>query len=187
MKPIHDHGYWCGKDVLEQHAFDPYLGRELVHFFLEEKAKSVADFGCGLADYVKMLRVYHIDCQGFDGNPDTPSLTDGVAEVLDLSQPFRLNKSFDWVLSLEVGEHIPPLYESTFIENLERHAKVGILLSWGIEGQGGFGHVNLRNNDYIKKLFRDKGYRDDLLVEQRLREHASLSWFKKTLMVFRKI
>ena len=55
----------------------------------------------------------------------------------------------DAVLSLEVGEHIPEDYEDIYLENLDRHADKIIILSWAVPEQGGFGHVNERDNGYI--------------------------------------
>jgi hypothetical protein len=59
-------------------------------------------------------------------------------------------------------------------------------MSWALEGQGGLGHFNERNNEYIKEKVIALGYTNDLEAENRLREASSLWWFKNTLMVFRK-
>ena len=61
-------------------------------------------------------------------------------------------------MSLEVGEHIPKEYEDIFINNLHNNNNKGIILSWAILGQGGFGHVNEQNNDYIKSKMSNLGY-----------------------------
>ncbi len=90
------------------------------------------------------------------------------------------------MLSLEVGEHIPKEYERVFIENLHRHNINGIVLSWALKGQGGFGHFNEQNNDYIKELMAEYGYFNDVEAENSLRKKATLWWFKNTIMVFRK-
>ncbi len=46
-------------------------------------------------------------------------------------QPFsRLLNKYDWIISLEVAEHIPAQFESIYIDNLVKHAKEGIILSW---------------------------------------------------------
>jgi cyclopropane fatty-acyl-phospholipid synthase-like methyltransferase len=93
---------------------------------------------------------------------------------------------FDWVLSLEVGEHLPKEHEASFIENLHRHNARGVVLSWALEGQGGTGHVNERNNDYIKAQVCAKGYVNDLAAEAALRDAAKFPYFKRTVMVFRR-
>ena len=89
-------------------------------------------------------------------------------------------------MSLEVGEHLPKKYENIFIKNLHDNNKYGIILSWAIKGQPGHGHINCQNNDYIKKIFTDLGYINDVDAEKELRRKSSLWWFKKTIMVFRK-
>ena len=185
-KEIHQHGYWSGDDVGSEHCFDLLLAETLVDFFKQENASSLIDFGCGLGDYVKAFINAGFNCEGYDGNPDTYRITNGVAQVLDLSQPFDLYKKFDWILSLEVGEHLPKCYEECFIENLNKHNVSGIVLSWAIVGQGGFGHYNCQDNDYIKNIFLNLGYYNDVDAEQILRKKSSLSWFKNTIMVFRK-
>lgn len=46
-----------------------------------------------------------------------------------------------------MGEHIPPAKTDIFVDNLVKHAKKGVFLTWGVVGQGGFGHINQKNND----------------------------------------
>ncbi len=177
-------GYWIG-DVEECHAVNEYLGEAIADFFVEQQARSIVDFGCGVGTYVAQIRQRGLIAKGYDGNPDTPTLSCGIGEVLDLSEPFQLPEKFDWVLSLEVGEHLPQQYEKIFIENLMRHAGVGIVLSWAIKNQGGTGHFNEQNNEYIKALFANYGYINDLEAEKNLRSVSKDTWFQNSLMVFR--
>ena len=48
-----------------------------------------------------------------------------------LCTPTRQNKHnhFDWVICLEVAEHIPKEYEETFVNNLVKATPNGIVLS----------------------------------------------------------
>ena len=156
------------------------------NFLRAEEAISSVDFGCGEGDYVRVLLEDGFDSHGYDGNPQTPLITNGIGKILDLSTPFDLNRTFDWVISLEVGEHIPHQYETVFIENIVKHASRGVILSWAVKGQGGTGHFNEQNNDYIKSIFTNYGFINDLKAETLLREKASLGWFKNTILVFRK-
>lgn len=183
---VADNGSWIGKEAVSDHVFDPKLAKALVKFLKEESATNVVDFGCGMGLYVKEIRNSGINARGYDGNPDTPELTQGLCKVLDLSLPFELDEKFDWVVSLEVGEHIPVEFETNFIENLVRHTEKGIVLSWALKDQGGLGHVNCRNNPYIKRKICSYGFLNDVQAEEELRKKAKLSWFKGTIMVFRK-
>jgi cyclopropane fatty-acyl-phospholipid synthase-like methyltransferase len=184
---IHQNGFWIGIEASSQHCYDPALGQAITNFFLNENAINIIDFGCGMGDYIKTMRQNNLNALGFDGNPHTPKLTDNLAMVLDLSVPVQFNMQADWVMSLEVGEHLPPQFEDIFINNLHNNTIRGIVLSWAVKGQGGYGHFNEQDNDYIKEKVCRLGYVNDVASETMLREKASVCYFKNTVMVFRKI
>ena len=182
-----DTGCWKTADPQSREGtYDEGLSRGLLSFFKGEKARTVADMGCGWAPYTKHFCANDLFCQGFDGNIHTPENTEEYGRVLDLSKPVRFKPRYDWVLSLEVGEHIPKQHEETFINNLHENNTFGIVMSWAVKGQEGDGHVNTQNNDYIKKKFLKLGYRNDLEQELGLRKVSKIWWFKNTIMVFRK-
>jgi cyclopropane fatty-acyl-phospholipid synthase-like methyltransferase len=183
---IHKNGYWESDDVSCEHYYDPRLANTLINFFKQENVKSIVDFGCGMGDYVKIFKQHNINAIGFDGNPNTPKLTNNLCEVLDLSVPKQFDEPFDWVMSLEVGEHLPKEFEDIFIHNLHNNNKYGIILSWAVKGQGGKGHFNEQNNDYIKSKVCELGYINDIEYENKMRKSSTLAWFKNTIMVFRK-
>lgn len=182
---IHQNGYWQGLESSSQHCYDSFLANSLVNFLQSENVKSIVDFGCGMGNYVKTFREHNLNASGFDGNPNTQELTNNICSVLDLSVPMQFDP-FEWVMSLEVGEHLPSQFEDVFIQNLHNNNKHGIILSWAIKGQGGHGHINEQNNDYIKSKICDLGYINDTETELKLRRDSSLWWFKNTIMVFRK-
>ena len=183
---INEHGFWEGEEAESQHVYDSSLSNSLLEFFKHENAHNVCDFGCGMGCYVKHFSENGLNATGYDGNPKTPELTNGMCNVLDLAEPVRLDSPFSWAMSLEVGEHLPPQFEDVFIGNLHNNNKDGIVLSWAVEGQGGHGHYNERNNDYIKSKICELGYINDTQAEDQLRSSSTLSWFKNTIMVFRK-
>jgi hypothetical protein len=89
-------------------------------------------------------------------------------------------------MSLEVGEHLPQEFEDVFIQNLHNNNKYGMVISWAIKGQGGHGHVNEQDNDYIKSKICNLGYINDIETENNFRANSRLKWFRNTVMVFRK-
>jgi cyclopropane fatty-acyl-phospholipid synthase-like methyltransferase len=177
-------GIWLNNS-LEGHGYDTSLSNALVQILKKNNITDVYDFGCGHGLYTRNLLINKINCEGYDGNPNTKQITDNICNVLDLSKPFELQKK-EYVITLEVGEHIPKSYEETFINNIHNHNTKGIILSWAIVGQGGDGHINCQNNDYIKHIFHDLGYKNNLEDENYLRFNSSFSWFRNTIMVFEK-
>ena len=184
MKIDQNTGIWLN-DNLEGHGYDYLLSEALIEILKKNGVADVYDFGCGHGLYTRNFIENNISCQGYDGNPNTTQLTNGLCGVLDLSKSFSLPKK-EYVITLEVGEHIPELYENIFINNIHQHNTRGIILSWATIGQGGDGHVNCRNNDYIKEKFKNLGYLNDIEEERYLRENCSFSWFKNTIMVFKR-
>ncbi|XP_069194699.1 uncharacterized protein [Procambarus clarkii] len=104
----------------------------------------------------------------------------------DLSSAATLGGPFDWVMSLEVGEHIPESGEKNFLDNLVKHACVGVVVSWAVPGQEGHSHVNCRSNDYVRREMATRGLESDKNAERNLRSMVGhLFYFRNTLMVFR--
>ena len=182
---IHPKGYWLMEERCDDHQDDHRLSSSISEFFINNNCRSIVDMGCGTGYYVRYLK-HFFTCDGVDGNPHTEKLTDGAGSVLDLTEPVVFDPVYDWVLSLEVGEHIPVIYEDVYIENLHNNNTKGIILSWALPGQGGFGHLNERENSYIKDRFKELGYTNEVDEENKLREAAYLWWFKDTIMVFRR-
>jgi cyclopropane fatty-acyl-phospholipid synthase-like methyltransferase len=184
MKIDNSTGIWLNSS-LEGHGYDMRLSDAIIQVLKRNKVKTIYDLGCGHGMYTKHINDNDIQCSGYDGNPFTRELTGNLCDVLDLSKTFILPKK-EYVLSLEVGEHIPKEYEENFINNLHQHNERGIILSWAVVGQGGDGHINCQNNEYIREKFFDLGYKSDLLEEMYLREKSQFDWFKKTIMVFKR-
>jgi hypothetical protein len=179
---ISDRGFWL-TETDKGHCFDIQLAEQLNILF---RGYTVLDLGCGHGQYSKGFIQNNIPTSCFDGNPNTPVITEGLCATADLTLPQNFTIS-DWVLCLEVGEHIPEQYEDMFIKNLVSHAKKGIVLSWGVPNQPGDGHVNCRSNEYVISLLQKHGYSFDAALSSKLRYTAELWWFKDTVMVFRRV
>lgn len=182
---VNDTGFWeCDTISFDYHKHDEPLANKLSEVLKDMNVTTAVDFGCGYGMYVTTLENNGITCDCYDGNPHTPMLTQNKCNVLDLSIPFHLNKLFDCVISLEVGEHVPPEFEETFINNLVRHTNRWIIVSWALPNQGGHGHVNEQPNEYIEEKFEKLGFTRMKNYEMILRESAHWWWFKNTIMVF---
>ena len=101
----------------------------------------------------------------------------------------------DWVVSLEVGEHVPRKFELMLVRNLHVHNRCGVLLSWAC-CNGGHQHVNLRPNAFVVRIFDELGYRFDAKASQAMRRPALrealrndrsqrvYGWFATSVMLF---
>ncbi|KAG2427608.1 hypothetical protein HXX76_012261 [Chlamydomonas incerta] len=131
-----------------------------------------------------------VSYSAYDGGEGVEAATGGAVRFLDLAEPTWLGMGYDWVISLEVGEHIPPRLEGVFLANLLRHAGRGLVLSWAVPGQGGHHHVNERPNDYIVARVAELGggaFRPNATAAAQLRAASSLAWFRNTLLVFDRV
>lgn len=182
---INKKGFWeCQNN--ENHYYDAILCDAIISFLKQENCKYVIDIGCGHGNYTKKINESGIICDGFDGNPHTEKLTEGLCKVKDFSEIQHFQILYDYALCLEVAEHIPAEYEPVFIDNLTGCNSKGIILSWAVPGQGGYGHFNERDNDYVIRRLTQKGYTLNTDQTNLLRKGANLPWFKNTLLIFRK-
>jgi hypothetical protein len=177
-------GYWLDERLTHYHCTDKKLCKELVSFFKKENNITVADFGCGLGEYVRHLNDNDIFAHGYDGNPMTSTYNE-KCYILDLSKPIDLD-IYDGVISFEVGEHIPKECEDVFIENMHKTNKYGIILTWAPPHHAGYGHINCRDIDYIVNKICNLGYTLDIEATNQFRKNCELSWLELTISVLRK-
>ena len=181
---ISNDGRWLDKNP--KHFFDIRLSNHIYKLIEKKNIKSLVDFGCGDCKYIKQFINNELYCEGYDGNPYTEKISDGIGKILNLIEEIKLDKKFDCVLSLEVGEHIPFKYEQIFIDNITKHSSKLIILSWATPNQGGDGHFNERDNNYIINKIEDKKFKFNKEETINLREECKFNWFKNTIMVFEK-
>lgn len=180
---INERGYWeSGRN--NSHIYDTSVCAGIFSFLKDQQIHSILDLGCGTGEYCAYFLTQNIECDAYDGNPNTPELSNGIGKVLDLSIDFDLNKKYDCVLSLEVGEHIPEKYEAIFINNICKHSSKWIILSWAIPGQIGDGHVNCQTNEYIINQLKTYNFSYHKEISDYLRMNSIMPWFRNTIMVF---
>jgi SAM-dependent methyltransferase len=122
---------------------------------------SVLDVGCGRGIWIdEWRRVGVEDVVGVDGSyvdPERLAIPAKHMALLDVSVPFRLDRHFDLVQSLEVAEHIPAASADTFIDNLVAHGDI-VMFSAAVPGQGGEFHVNEQPYEYWRDKFAARGF-----------------------------
>ena len=219
------HGGWCLETMARDRLFgsqrlididggyllpaahvpaDELVLQELYRLVEKQGYRSILDLGAGVGQYGHSLRSRYGDAvwyRGFDGAGDVENYTNGFVRYVDLTLPFALRGRAEWVISLEVGEHVPRDYELMFVRNVHAHACNGVVLSWAC--YGGHQHVNKRSNEYVIALFEGLGYRYKKEATDRIRQPATrerlganrsledanrvYSWFARSVMVFERI
>ncbi|KXS19245.1 hypothetical protein M427DRAFT_53199 [Gonapodya prolifera JEL478] len=172
---------------------DPTLSSGIVKY-LGDKPTVLVDIGAGIGQYgmwFKENNAVNIQWHGFDGAENVHEFTNGLVTWTDATDPLfdMIPIRADWVMSLEVGEHIPPEKTDNFLDTLVRHSRTGVIVSWGIPGQPGHAHINCRPNSEIIELMAQRGYIQDSWTKEfqkHLRDTCSYFWLKETVMVFKR-
>lgn len=157
---------------------------------------TVIDIGAGVGQYGCFFRSQNaqLDWRGYDGAENVESFTSGWVkwiDVTDVSFDTITPPGFvaDWVMSLEVGEHISSNATESMIDLLHKYNKNGVVLSWAVPGQDGHSHINLKPNSEVVAMMAKRGYSQDkwcLDFQNEGRVLAQYGWFKNTFMVFKR-
>lgn len=179
-------GGWCKETSQEnstEHATDKTLIPQLSKLLSD---KTVASFGDGPGIYKREIeQLGHVKLyDAFDGAPYCEETSHRRVGFMDLTIPQYGIRQYEWIISLEVAEHIPEKYEAVYLDNIFRHATEGIILSWAVPGQGGLSHINNKPIEYVTKVMRDNGFKIDAEKTMKLQESASFSWFKRNMNVY---
>jgi 2-polyprenyl-3-methyl-5-hydroxy-6-metoxy-1,4-benzoquinol methylase len=158
----------------------PYL-IDLLH------PKSVIDVGCGVGTWLSVFNTHGIkDFFGIDGEYVNTQMLEISAEAFmptDIKKPFRLERRYDLVISLEVAEHLPIESASVYVESLTKLGPV-ILFSAAIPFQGGANHVNEQWPEYWVEHFQRKGFTVIDCIRRRFWRNQNVKWWyaQNTLM-----
>eukprot|EP00927_Polykrikos_kofoidii_P066191 TRINITY_DN61839_c0_g1_i1.p1 TRINITY_DN61839_c0_g1~~TRINITY_DN61839_c0_g1_i1.p1 ORF type:complete len:492 (+),score=85.19 TRINITY_DN61839_c0_g1_i1:55-1476(+) len=149
---------------------------------------SVADFGAGGGQYSTWLNETGlVQAFAFDGTKNAAEVTGGAVQEINLIEETHLWRKFDWVISLEVGEHIPKQFAVTFLHNVRRHLTRGLVMSWSDDWEG-IGHVNcLSREDFLALVERETGLRHDQVLTDVVKEKCEIDYIARTLAVFRAV
>ena len=180
--PIKDgHGAWALTGSSACYGLDIDLATSIAD--LVGPGSTLTELGAGLGCYTAWLAHHHVTMiAAVDGLVNATKLTGRRVTQWDLTCPMEAEA--DWVMSLEVAEHIPREYESAYVDNVVRNARCGIILSWATPKQGGRGHVNLKPLAYVVSLMKQFSFHHSLSMSRRLQESATFSWLKANTQVY---
>lgn len=149
--------------------------------------KRVIDVGCGVGSWLKAFSENGIDdVTGVDGDYVDRNLLlipENRFIAADLTQPLKIQGSFDLVLSLEVAEHLPESAAIAFVDSLTSLGPV-VLFSAAIPMQGGANHVNEQWPDYWLRLFAVRGFRVADCIRRRIWKNEEVNYFYAQNMFF---
>jgi SAM-dependent methyltransferase len=149
---------------------------------------SVIDVGCGLGSWLNAFVQAGVDdVLGIDGNEADPALLEIPMERFlrrDLTQPLRLERQFDLVVSLEVAEHLPPAAAEPFVQQLAGLGPV-VLFSAAVPHQGGVEHLNEQWQEYWAERFEAQGFVTVDCLRRRIWDDPDVSWwYKQNMLLF---
>lgn len=182
-------GYWGGfclekdrKNVGGNEVHDEKLANTLGNLFIN---KRVADFGAGLGWYCPIISKYSKVCDEYDGSANIEDITHGRIKYFNLAEPLKMECNYDYIISIEVAEHIPKEYEDIYINNLIKCSKEGIVITWAKIGQAGHFHVNNRAREDVIKLFAKKGLEYDNKKTEDISNGTEFEYLKNNILFFK--
>lgn len=167
------------------HQHSNKLMKKLLELWSDKK-RPIVDLGCGHNFYASVF----VHAGYFASGVDMVDLGSKYFDEGDLTEPqdfsdanFKIN-----ILSLEVGEHIPPDKSDAYLDNVVGSANGGeIILSWALPGQPGHGHINCRSGEWVIEEMNKRGYDMVITKTNELRmavDGCHCTWFRNTLMYF---
>lgn len=179
------------RKVFRQWAIDKGLVRALVRHVWKPPLgpgppMSIGDFGAGGGHYSEwMNETGMVHAFAFDGTRHASKLTNGAVQEINFVEDLTLWRTFDWVLCLEVGEHVPKKFASTLLRNIKKHAKKGLVISWSDDWEG-IGHVNcLSRVDFISTVQEQTGFVLDEAATDHVKAGCEIDYIARTVAVFK--
>ena len=141
---------------------------------------SVIDIGCGTGTWLRAFQEHGVaDLLGIDGD----YVDKGMLQIpeqnfisYNLKDPYRSERRFDLVVSLEVGEHLPDERSDAFVETLTRLGPV-VLFSAAVPHQTGTFHINEQWPDYWAEKFRKQNFTAVDCLRHKIWNDPQVEWW----------
>lgn len=140
--------------------------------------RSVLDLGCGQGEWLAAFDVeerFGVDIAA----PDAPGFLQ-----FDLCEPLNLARTYDLVVSVEVGEHLPEDAADTYVASIVRHSD-RVLFSAAVPGQEGTGHINCQPHEYWHAKFATHGFEARDVIRPLIQNDQRVSWwYRENLFLY---
>jgi SAM-dependent methyltransferase len=149
---------------------------------------SAVDLGCGVGTTLRSLkRKGCLQILGIEGPwVDLSYLVIKPEEFqhVDFAKPFRIDRTFDVALSLEVAEHLSDQHADTFIDSLCSLSNK-VIFSAAIPHQGGTNHLNERWQSYWAAKFINRGYQAfDIIRPTIWNDKLIPFWYRQNCIIY---
>jgi len=152
-----------------------FLTPKIVDYF---NVKSVLDVGCATGHWLSCYEKEGVSVNGIEGSVNSlpySMINHKNIAIHDLREDLEQTYDVDLVTSIEVAEHIEPLFADTYVNNLTKHAAKHIIMTAAPPGQGGTGHFNLQPKKYWEDKLLAKGYIRDIEAESKIYEWCKIA------------
>jgi len=148
------------------------------------RGSSVLDIGAGIGRYVSLLNQNGYKASGVDGIKDIEQISNGVVKHCDLTTDSTIGETADWALFIEVGEHVPWMYDERVISTISNAASKGLIVSWARINQRGAGHINCHMPEWVAVQFAamTPAWSLDEEATLKARKIAGKGWDRKLLV-----
>ena len=159
--------------------------------------KTAIDLGCGPGFYVSALQKAGIVTHGYDGNPYITEQSQCIisqenllCRQISIHEPITIDYPAELALFLNVGEYIPKEFENVVLDNLCKITRKYLIVSWqdniklNVDEENHI--VNPIPNDALMQKLIERGFKNDVVLTQNLRDSSSLNVNRNCICVFKK-
>ncbi|KAK7495206.1 hypothetical protein BaRGS_00013616 [Batillaria attramentaria] len=175
---------YCSEDAdASARMFDKQLSKAMAHLMEGQRAAGIGDRH---GKFKRQMDVYTrvSSYDSYDGSPYIENITNNAVRFLDLTVPQYGLPLYDWLVCLEVAHHVPREFQDILVDNLARHARTGIILSWAPPGPDSVHHVNELMPEEVDKVMKKVGFSLDSYSTKLLTDAAMRPWAKKNVRVY---
>lgn len=174
-KKYYEDGIASGKSCYTNYRWIPELTIPMAYFFVKElgikESETILDVGCSKGYFVKALRLLGFETYGTDisqyaiEHADT-EIKDFV-RLVTADNPTPFNRSFDWVVTKDVLEHMDTESLHTFFEKYsDVSEKQYHVIPLGDQGKFRIpeyhldkSHIQIHSEDWWENLFNQYGWK----------------------------
>ena len=182
---------------LFKYPFDYGLSSAIIKLCHILDIKTAIDLGCGPGFYVSALQKAGIVTHGYDGNPYITEQSQCIisqenllCRQISIHEPITIDYPAELALFLNVGEYIPKEFENVVLDNLCKITRKYLIVSWqdniklNVDEENHI--VNPIPNDALMQKLIERGFKNDVVLTQNLRDSSSLNVNRNCICVFKK-